>query len=124
MEKLIVRQMARNSGTCEVGFKEVYEDLEVKVGDGATICFYSDRKAVTVIEIGKNYVKVQADESIRTDNNGMSDCQEYEYRRNENGAVYEFKKTRKGIYTDNGRSKDYGCRLVFGFRRSYYDYTF
>ena len=124
MKKLIVTQEAKNSRTVEVNFKQVFEDLEVKVGDGATISWYSDKTPVTIIEIGKNYVKVQEDKAIRTDNNGMSDCQDYEYERNEKGAVYTFKKTRKGLYTDNGRSYDYGMRLIFGFRRAYYDYSF
>ncbi len=110
MEKTIVRQAGK--------------DLEVKVGDGATILWFSDRTAVTIIEIGKNYVKVQKDRAIRTDGNGLSDCQEYKYERNESGEIYTFKKTRKGLYTDNGRSNDYGCRLSFGYRREYYDYTF
>ena len=34
------------------------EELNVKVGDGATISWYSDKTPVTIIEIGKNYIKV------------------------------------------------------------------
>lgn len=124
MEKLIVRQLAKNSGTCGVGFKTIYEDLEVRVGDGCTLAYYSDREPATIIEIGKNYVKVQIDKATRIDNNGMSDSQEYKIERDENGVIHTFKRTRKGTYTDNGLSKDYGIRLHFGFRRKYYDYSF
>jgi hypothetical protein len=100
------------------------EELNVKVGDGATISWYSDKTPVTIIEIGKNYIKVQEDDAIRIDNNGMSDNQEYRYERNVHNTIYIFKKTRKGLYTDNGKSRDYGSRLLFGFKRKYYDYTF
>ena len=54
----------------------------------------------------------------------MSDNQEYRYERNVHNTIYIFKKTRKGLYTDNGKSRDYGSRLLFGFKRKYYDYTF
>lgn len=100
------------------------EKLNVKIGDGATICWYSDRTPVTIIEIGKNYVKVQEDTATRIDNNGMSDTQEYKYEKDINGVVHTFKKTRKGLFTDNGRSDNYSKKLLFGFRKKYYDYTF
>lgn len=72
------------------------EELNVKVGDGATISWYSDKTPVTIIEVGKNYIKVQEDDAIRIDNNGMSDNQDYRYERNVHNTIYIFKKTRKG----------------------------
>lgn len=105
-------------------------EIEVKVGDGATIAYFSDREPCTIIGIdpqGK-WIKVQEDNWVRTDNNGMSDIQEYEYSRNTKGTIHTFKRTRKdpNKYTDNGIYKwgDYGSRLCFGYRERYYDYTF
>ena len=106
------------------------EEKEIKVGDGATLLYYSDRKPATIIDIkddGKIIV-VQEDNAIRTDNNGMSDCQSYEFERNPKGTIHEFKRTRanKNMYTDNGKSKygEYGVYLGLGYRDKYYDYSF
>lgn len=100
----------------------------VKVGDGCTICYYTDREPATIIEIsddGKT-IKVQEDKSTRTDHNGMSECQTYEYERDLNGSIHIFKQTRKNknFYTDNGKYNDWGTWLGFGGRRKYYDYSF
>ena len=53
----------------------------LKVGDGVTMTLYSDRHACTVIEVSasRKTVKVRRDKPTRTDGNGMSDAQEYEY---------------------------------------------
>ena len=100
----------------------------VKVGDGCTICYYTDRTPATIVEISEDEktIKVQEDKAIRTDNNGMSDCQSYEYERDLNGSIHTFKRTRKSknFYTDNGRYDDWGTWLCFGVRRKYYDYSF
>lgn len=103
---------------------------QIKVGEGATIKWYSDRTACTIIEVGKNYIKVQQDKATRIDNNGMSDAQEYVYERDNKAPIYTFKKCRKSkydendLYTDNGKRNDYGSKLIIGIRREYYDYTF
>lgn len=51
------------------------------VGKGATICLYSDRHAYQVMEVsedGKRIIMQQCN-AKRTDNEGMSECQEYDY---------------------------------------------
>lgn len=100
-------------------------EQKMKVGDGATVIYYSDRKAGTIIEISKDgkVVKVQEDKAIRIDNNGMSDCQVYEYERDPQGYIHTFKKNRRGQFTNNGKV-DYGAILGIGFREEYYDYSF
>lgn len=107
-------------------YEETFVDVEYKVGDGATICYYSDREPATIIEISEDgkIVKVQEDKAVRTDTNGMSDSQDYDYFRNENGTIHTFKRNRKGFYTDNGKATDYGTKLGFGYRRKYFDYSF
>ena len=56
-----------------------------KVGDGATLFLYSDRHAYTVRMVrvspsGKTIeIRASRDEARRTDNNGFSESQDYEY---------------------------------------------
>jgi hypothetical protein len=51
------------------------------VGMGATITYGSDHHPATVIKILSNGRRLilQEDKSIRTDNNGMSESQSYDY---------------------------------------------
>ena len=51
------------------------------IGMPATLVYFSDREPGTVVDMspsGKT-IYVQEDNAIRTDNNGMSEIQEYEY---------------------------------------------
>ena len=130
MEKIILNLETNRSGTAAVNFKKEFKDVEIKVGDGATIAYFSDRTPCTIIEIEDQgrWIKVQEDNYVRIDKNGMSDCQDYEYSRNPNGRIHTFKRTRKNknVYTDNGVYTwgNYGSKLYFGYRERYYDYTF
>lgn len=97
-----------------------------QVGDGATICSYSDRYAGTVISVsasGKKMV-VQRDKAIRTDNNGMSDSQQYEYSRDPQGARYEFSLRSNGYWIEVGAPMRQGLLCWVGARRAYYDFSF
>lgn len=106
-------------------------DNDLNVGDGVTLNYYSDKQPATVIELdpkGK-WIKVQEDTAKRIDKNGMSDCQEYEYSRNEKGRIHTFYKTRRKdftVFTDTGRStyNSYGVYLSLKVRRAYFDYSF
>lgn len=109
---------------------------EPEVGMGATILFYSDRQACTIVNVGKInntiYIDVQKDLAKRTDNNGMSDCQSYEYSPNPDGSIRTFRfnnKTQKWecCYKnpETGRwnvSKGEGLKI--GVREEYYDFSF
>ena len=90
---------------------------EPKVGDGATICMWSDRHAATIVKVTPCTVTVQEDKAIRTDNNGMSECQTYRYEADPDGALHVFRKTKNGW-------KCKGVGLLIGTRRHYYDYSF
>lgn len=92
---------------------------DIKVGMGATIYWYSDRSACTVVEVkSKCSIVIQKDIATRIDRNGMSESQEYEFSRDENGRKYE-------CYCRNGvwRTKGDKQRVVIGRRDEYYDYT-
>jgi hypothetical protein len=92
------------------------------VGMGATIGFHSDSVAATLIQIthkGKRIV-VQRDKAIRVDHNGMSEIQEYNYERDENGTIYIATLRKDGSYRVAGTKQ----RVSLDVRREYYDYSF
>jgi hypothetical protein len=106
------------------------------VGDGATICHWSDRTPATVINVerkGKSViVTVREDNAVRIDTNGMSESQDYEYSANENGSTRMFRTLDDGkSFHAVGRNFETG-RLVksdstgvyFGHREKYHDYSF
>ena len=106
-------------------------DDVLNVGDGVTLNYYSDETPATIIEIDPKgrWIKVQEDIAKRIDNNGMSDCQDYEYSRNTNGVIHTFYKTRRKdftLFTDTGKGTNnhYGIYLTLKLRRAYFDYSF
>lgn len=102
-----------------------------EVGMGATVLMWTDRRAATLIAIEGNIVTVQEDTVTRTDNNGMSDMQDYVFERNEKGCTYTFRCGKDGKYVEvrknpeTGRwNKVDGCGLILGMRNNYYDFSF
>jgi hypothetical protein len=94
------------------------KQVEPKVGMGATICCWSDRHAATIIKITECQIHVQEDIATRTDSNGMSESQTYDYSPNQDGAVIVFRKTKRGWKSKCGNG------LLIGTRKHYYDYSF
>ena len=96
------------------------------VGDGVSICYWSDRHAGTIIHVspsGKRIV-VQRDVAIRTDSNGMSDDQRYEYLRNTKGATYTFTLRKNGRWVQVGEEMRDGTSCLTSGRYEFYDYSF
>lgn len=90
-----------------------------EVGMGCTMLSWTDRHAATVIRVlGPNAIEIQEDNAVRTDQNGMSDCQKYEYTPNPTGAVELVKFTVKGWLTTGKQ------HVMLGRRDSYYDFSF
>jgi hypothetical protein len=92
------------------------------IGAGCTVCFYTDRHAATIIDVSATGYKVtvREDKATRTDTNGMSECQNYEYAPDPEGAVHVFFRNKTGAYG----SRKGGKRLALGDRRAYHDYSF
>lgn len=93
-----------------------------KVGDGATIQMYSDRHACTVVQVSKSghRVIIQQDHARRTDQNGMSEVQEYDFAEDKEGKLWTC--TRK----DDGRYQIAGGNtgmVYFGYRSEYRDFS-
>lgn len=102
-----------------------------QTGMAATLLMWSDREPATVIYVSDKLVQVQCDSAVRTDLNGMSDSQTYEYFRNPRGAVYEFSKNRAGAWeysvlnpVTGRRNKASGTRVIFGRRDKHIDFSF
>lgn len=92
----------------------------VQVGDGVTICYYTDKEAGTIIKRTKNTITYQQDKAIRTDDNGMSDFQEYRYERDPNGKVEVYHWSNKYGCFRNSKNHLY----VINGRHEYFDYSF
>jgi hypothetical protein len=108
---------------------------EPVVGMGATLLAYTDRYAGTITRVfeerGVLMVDVQEDDAKRTDNNGMSEMQEYAYSPNPNGRVKTFKLYKGGwqaVYksqvTGRWKMDPGGNGLRIGERRKYNDFSF
>lgn len=107
-----------------------------EVGMGATLLMYSDRSPWTVIEVRKNKAGkvveavMQADRAIRTDDRGMSDCQDYRFERDLEGTTRTIRQTRDGkwreAYTDYDgkvRCTKNSSIVRLGSRDRHYDFT-
>jgi hypothetical protein len=59
-----------------------YKNETPVIGMGVTIFHYTDRSAGTIVKISKSGKTIwfSEDKAIRTDSNGMSECQTYEYK--------------------------------------------
>jgi hypothetical protein len=110
------------------------ENREIEVGDGATICLYSDRHASTVIKRTKATITVQHDKAILEPNykpewipGGFSahctnqEEQSYTYERNPDGSIETFRWSEKNGKFQGG--SDGSIKVILG-RHEHYDYNF
>lgn len=107
-------------------------DVSVEVGMGATLLSWSDRSPATVIKNDGKRITVQADKYTRTDTNGLSDTQEYDYTCDPTGYTQTFSMDKDGKYIDVYFNKDTnrwnksssGNGIRFGARERYFDFSF
>ena len=67
-------------------FNNTYGNL--KVGTPCTVYLYTDRHAYEVVEvIDQTHISIRQLNAIRTDRNGMSECQDYRYESNLKAAI-------------------------------------
>lgn len=94
--------------------------VKPEVGMGATLQYPSDCYPFTIIEVnatGKT-IKVQRDQYKRTDKNGQSESQSYEYTPDTNASVQTYTLRKNGRYHLKGESTN-GAVLNIGKRRAY-----
>lgn len=96
------------------------------VGMGATIIYYSDRAAATIIEVNAagSQIKIQRDKAIRTDGNKMSDSQSYRYEADPNGEIRTATLRKNGTFVMQKEQMRNGTIVRVGERSEYYDYGF
>lgn len=99
------------------------------VGMGATLLSWSDRHPATVVAVGPQskaqpglptWVEVTEDEAKRTDSNGMSECQSYEFTTRPDGHRTRYTLRPGGVYRVKGGDR----RILFGRRDKYHDFSF
>lgn len=108
------------------------DSKEPKIGDGATILSWTDRHPATVVSFDKkrSIVGITRDDYRRIDNNGMSECQEYEYTSNPDGPIEYYKKDKNGSWSGvffNSETKRWNKRggiIIIGRRDRYHDFSF
>lgn len=94
------------------------------VGMGCTILMYTDRHAATIIEVANlKTVVIQADIAKRTDKNGMSDYQFYEYTSDPNAHKRTFTLRKNGRWCEKGEPMSMSG-IALGHRSTYHDYSF
>ena len=93
------------------------------VGDGATICLWTDRHACTIVSVNGKRIGVKRDRASRIDSNGLSDAQDYSYHRDHNAPVQWFSwREKRREWIEVGTSN--GNRLSLGKRKEYHDFSF
>ncbi len=92
-----------------------------EVGMGVTFLGWTDRHAGTIVKIlSPTRIQVQQDLATRTDSNGMSEAQTYEFAPNPSAPVQTFSLRKDGGYKKVGGTS----QLLIGKRSEYYDYSF
>lgn len=97
------------------------------VGMGVTECLWSDRHPYEIIEVKDDrHITIRSLNAKRIDHNGFSECQEYEYSSNPNGAIYHLFKNKKGRWVRRvgTRGVDNSSGWAIGVAEEYYDPTF
>jgi len=96
----------------------------IKVGQGATYGIGSDRYPYTVVEVASpTRVVVQADNYRRTDKNGFSENQTYEFTPNPNACRIVVTRRKNGRWHRQGESTKSGA-FSFQGRHAYQDPSF
>ncbi len=102
------------------------ESSNISIGAGATIRGYTDRYAATVIEVSKSKTRIttRRDHAKRTDTNGMSEIQTYEFSPDEHGREETFTLRKNGKWHCKGTPLKDQYIVVIGVRDHYFDFSF
>lgn len=98
------------------------ESLFPFVGMGATEICWTDRHAYSVIEVSKNgrRVKAQRNKVTRTDTNGMSESQAYQFEPDPTATVLTLSLRKDGRWRRVADTQ----LFALGHRSEYHDYSF
>lgn len=91
------------------------------VGMGVTQCMYTDRHAYTIVEvISPKKIVVQQDDATRTDNNGLSESQQYSYKPDPDAPKEVITLRKNGRWIKQGNPMD-SAGYLLGHREEYRD---
>tara|TARA_E500000318_G_scaffold44839_1_gene42381 strand:- start:401 stop:865 length:465 start_codon:yes stop_codon:yes gene_type:complete len=144
-QKLLPNKLGTHSGSV-VNWsrsRSWFKPDALTIGNGATIYYWSDRHGGTLIDVitrknGRRFIVVQVDHAKRTDRNGFSESQTYEFTPNPEGRKHyaevidiETEEGERGFILEprefnpktNRFSKD-GNRITLGHRSEYWDPSF
>lgn len=101
------------------------KQIDPEVGMGATEIMYTDRNPYTIIEVNekKTVIVVQQDNAKRSDSNGMSETQSYEYSPNLEARKRVLTLRKTGQWIEKGESLK-GSKYLIGHREKYHDFSF
>lgn len=125
-----IAKVANHFGNLNSGLMSLCKNPVPVVGMGATILHGRDRDAGTVVAASTNKkgvvvrAVVQWDHWKRTDSNGMSECQSYEFSANKEGAMSVYTLRRNGRWVEEGHSGSNPQGVLFGHREKFYDFSF
>jgi len=92
-----------------------------EVGMGVTFLHWTDRSAGTIVEVvNDRKIIVKADRAIRTDKNGMSECQDYIFEVATDSEEIVITKRKNGQW----KVFKQGTPVSIGHRSHYHDFSF
>lgn len=93
---------------------------------GATILSWTDRHAATIVMVSGNgkRIGVTYDKAVRTDSNGMSECQDYAFETVCGATIHYFTLRKSGAYIKEGEPMRGGTQIRIGERNHYHDFSF
>ncbi len=98
-----------------------------EVGMGVTECMWSDREPYEIVAVDDDrHITIRRLDYKRVDDNGMSECQDYEYFSNPDNMAIRLFKDKNGRWVRRvGRNGvDRSSGWVIGFAERYFDFSF
>ena len=103
---------------------QTFKMPDPEVGMGCTQMMWTDRNAYTVMEVlSPTRITVTRDRAKRTDKNGLSESQTYEYTTDPDGCPLIVTKRRNGRWVAQGDSQT-SSHFAMGERSTYSDPSF
>lgn len=101
----------------------------LKLGTQTASVQWTDRSAGTIVSVKRfktgeragqvSEIGVRHDKAVRTDDNSMSEIQDYRFEPDPEGGIVICKRKKDGSFVSPG-----GARIRIGERSAYHDYSF